>query len=142
MSPSGLLRLWCILRALRDLRAYPRVAAQVGRAVSLMRLGPLTVEMREFVRASLEDEGEWRGRWEPPESLARGTLSQGFSRNLGDLPSPPVPSRHGAPDSNGPGPGWVNALARGTNGHSAERYRAVEGDRRRPGRAGRSLTTS
>src|SRR5713101_2621688 len=83
-----------------------------------------------------------RGRWEPPESLARGTRSQGFSRNLGDLPSPPVQSRQGAPDSNGPGPGWVNALARGTNGHSAERYRAVEGDRRRPGRAGRSLTTS
>jgi tetratricopeptide (TPR) repeat protein len=48
------------LSALRDLRAHPRVAAQVGRAVDLMRLGTLTVEMREFVRASLEDEDEWQ----------------------------------------------------------------------------------
>ena len=24
-----------------------------------------------------------RGSWEPPESLARGTFSKGFSRNLG-----------------------------------------------------------
>jgi tetratricopeptide (TPR) repeat protein len=48
------------LSALRDLRGHPRVAAQVGRAVDLMRLGTLTVEIREFVRASLEDEGEWQ----------------------------------------------------------------------------------
>jgi Flp pilus assembly protein TadD len=48
------------LSALRNLRAHPRVAAQVDRAVGLMRLGTLTVEMREFVRASLEDEDEWQ----------------------------------------------------------------------------------
>jgi hypothetical protein len=38
-------------------------------------------------------------------------------------------------------PAGMDALARGTNVHPAERYRAVEGDRRRPGRAGRRRTT-
>ncbi len=41
----------------------------------------------------------------------------------------------------GPAPAGLDALARGTNVHPAEGYRAVKGDRRRPGRAGRRLTT-
>ena len=43
-----------------------------------------------------------RGHAEPPESLARGTLSQGFPRNLGDLSPPPVAGMV-PPDRNGPG---------------------------------------
>jgi len=46
-----------------------------------------------------------RGRWEPPESLARGTRSNGFPRNLGGLPPPPARDRYGTPDRKGPGPG-------------------------------------
>ena len=46
-----------------------------------------------------------RGHSEPPESLARGTLSQGFPRNLGDLSPPPVEAGMVPPDRNGPGHG-------------------------------------
>jgi hypothetical protein len=42
---------------------------------------------------------------EPPESLARGTLSKGFSRNLGDLPVSFRKIGYGSPGNKGPGPG-------------------------------------
>jgi len=46
-----------------------------------------------------------RGHAEPSESLAQGTLSQGFPRNLGDLSPPPVEAGMVPPDPNGPGHG-------------------------------------
>ena len=58
---------------------------------------------------------------------------------------PPVSSRETSMarlTAKGPAPGWGwMPWPVGTNRHPAERYRAVEGDRRRPGWAGRSLTT-
>ena len=61
-----------------------------------------------------------RGHSEPPESPARGTLSQGFPRNLGDLSPPPVEAGMVPPDPNGPGHGqpgcadsWSEEASRG-----------------------------
>ena len=55
--------------------------------------------------ASCGPKGEVRN--EPPESLARGTLSKGFSRNLGDLLvstlQGEVPLGRGRPETNGTG---------------------------------------
>jgi hypothetical protein len=47
------------LEALAGLGVHPRTAAQASRAAALLRLGPLSVEIREFVRKSLEDEVAW-----------------------------------------------------------------------------------
>ncbi len=47
------------LTALRDLRPEPRLAAQVDRALTLMRGDTLTNDVRRFVVASLEDEADW-----------------------------------------------------------------------------------
>jgi hypothetical protein len=55
---------------------------------------------------------------------------------------PPVSSRmlrYGTPDRKGPGPGRDGCPGQGNEQASTERYRAVKGDRRRPGWAGRSL---
>lgn len=46
------------LSALRDLRPHPRLAAQVDRALRLMRGDPLSDELRRFIAASLDDEAE------------------------------------------------------------------------------------
>lgn len=47
------------LRAFLDLKPHPRMAAQVNRALSVMRLEPLSDDLRGFLAASLEDEAEW-----------------------------------------------------------------------------------
>ena len=47
------------LTALRDLGPEPRLAAQVDRALTLMRGDAQTDEVRRFVVASLEDEADW-----------------------------------------------------------------------------------
>jgi tetratricopeptide (TPR) repeat protein len=47
------------LDGLAGLDVHPRIAAQVGRAVALLRLGALPAGTREFVRRSLEDEADW-----------------------------------------------------------------------------------
>lgn len=47
------------LTALLDLKPHPRLAAQVNRALSVMRLEPLSDDLRGFLAASLEDEAEW-----------------------------------------------------------------------------------
>jgi len=60
---------------------------------------------------------------EPPESLARGTLSKGFPRNLRDLSSPPMTGMV-PPDPKGPGPGRSGCTDLGSEGHPVERYRA------------------
>ena len=46
------------LTAYRDLRADPRTAALVDRALQLLRGAPLTAELRTFIAASLEDSAE------------------------------------------------------------------------------------
>ena len=61
-------------------------------------------------RKAVSREPLCEGLVEPPESLARGTLSEGFPANVGDL--------------------RVSADAR---------YRVVKGDQRLPGRAWRGL---
>ena len=77
-----------------------------------------------------------RGRWEPPESLARGTLSHGFPRNLGGLPPPPARIRHGAPDRKGPGPGRYGCTGPGSErsiqrrGTASARETGADGDGR------------
>jgi tetratricopeptide (TPR) repeat protein len=48
------------LETLAGLGVHPRIATQAGRAVTLLRLGPLPTETREFVRKSLEDEADWQ----------------------------------------------------------------------------------
>jgi len=47
------------LEALAGLDVHPRIAAQAGRAATLLGLGALPVGPREFVRKSLEDEADW-----------------------------------------------------------------------------------
>jgi len=48
------------LKAIQDLSVHPRIAGQAGRALGLMESGPLSAEMREFIRQSLEDEILWQ----------------------------------------------------------------------------------
>ena len=43
-----------------DAGIHPRLAAQAGRAATLLRLGTLPAGTREFVRKSLEDEADWQ----------------------------------------------------------------------------------
>ena len=45
--------------ALRGLKVHERVAAQLDRAMQVLRLAGLSDEVRAFVAASLEDEAEW-----------------------------------------------------------------------------------
>jgi tetratricopeptide (TPR) repeat protein len=47
------------LEALAGLGVHPRTAAQASRAAALLHLGPLSIEIRDFVRKSLEDEADW-----------------------------------------------------------------------------------
>ena len=47
------------LTALLALKPHRRIAAQVERALRLIRSGPLSDEVRTFIAASLEDEAEW-----------------------------------------------------------------------------------
>lgn len=47
------------LEALAGLGVHPRTAAQASRAAALLQLRPLSVEIRDFVRKSLEDEAAW-----------------------------------------------------------------------------------
>jgi tetratricopeptide (TPR) repeat protein len=47
------------LGALMELDVHPRFAAQADRALGLMRGGTLPVEVRDFVRQSLEDGAMW-----------------------------------------------------------------------------------
>ena len=47
------------LTALLALEPHPRMAAQIGRALKVIRAGPLSDEVKRFVAASLEDEVEW-----------------------------------------------------------------------------------
>ena len=79
-----------------------------------------------------------RGRQEPPESLARGTLPQGFPRNLGELSSLLLQLRgHGARlTATGPAPAGMGCTWPGSERASRGKVPAVEGDRRRPGRVG------
>jgi hypothetical protein len=48
------------LDTLAGLGVHPRIAAQAGRAATLLRLGALSAETRAFVRKSLEDEADWQ----------------------------------------------------------------------------------
>lgn len=47
------------LTTFRELTPEPRIAAQVDRALKMMRLDPLSNEQRGFIAASLDDEAEW-----------------------------------------------------------------------------------
>jgi tetratricopeptide (TPR) repeat protein len=47
------------LTALLALEPHPRIAAQIDRALKVIRTGPLSDEVKRFVTASLEDEAEW-----------------------------------------------------------------------------------
>lgn len=47
------------LNAVLDLKPAPRLAAQIDRALRVIRLDPLSDRMRAFLAASLEDEVEW-----------------------------------------------------------------------------------
>ena len=47
------------LTALLALEPHPRIAAQINRALKVIRAGPLSDEVKRFVAASLEDEVEW-----------------------------------------------------------------------------------
>jgi len=47
------------LEAVAGLGVHARTAAQASRAAALLHLGPLSLEIREFVRKSLEDEADW-----------------------------------------------------------------------------------
>jgi len=47
------------LTALLALDPHPRIAAQIDRALKVIRAGPLSDEVKRFVAASLEDEVEW-----------------------------------------------------------------------------------
>jgi tetratricopeptide (TPR) repeat protein len=48
------------LEALAGLGIHPRIAAQAGRAATLLRLGALPAGTRDFVRKGLEDEADWQ----------------------------------------------------------------------------------
>ena len=48
------------LETLVGLDVHPRIATQASRAVTLLRVGSLPAETREFVRKSLEDEADWQ----------------------------------------------------------------------------------
>jgi tetratricopeptide (TPR) repeat protein len=47
------------LGALGGLDVHPRIAAQAGRALGLLRGDALAAEIRDFVRFSLDDEARW-----------------------------------------------------------------------------------
>ena len=47
------------LDAVAGLGVHPRTAAQASRAAALLRAGPVSIQVREFVRKSLEDEADW-----------------------------------------------------------------------------------
>ena len=47
------------LTALLALEPHPRIAAQIDRALKVIRADPLSDEVKRFVAASLEDEIEW-----------------------------------------------------------------------------------
>ena len=47
------------LEALSGLGVHPRTAAVASRAATLLHRGPLSIEIREFIRKSLEDEADW-----------------------------------------------------------------------------------
>ncbi len=47
------------LTALLTLDPHPRIAAQIHRALKVIRAGPLSDEVKRFVAGSLEDEVEW-----------------------------------------------------------------------------------
>jgi hypothetical protein len=102
-----------------------------GRSVGSEEAGregaaPKTFAVADVDAVSLAEDSIWmtvmRGHWEPPESLARGTLSKGFSRNLGGLPPPPARDRHWHRlTAMGPAPAGMDALARGANDASKRR---------------------
>jgi len=72
---------------------------------------------------------------------SRGTpFTRDYSQEPGETSRLlPYTSRQGALTATGPGPRWVNALARGTKRAFSGEVAGVEGDRRRPGRQGESL---
>jgi tetratricopeptide (TPR) repeat protein len=47
------------LEAVAGLGVHPRTAAQASRAAALLHRGPLSIEIRELVRKSLENEADW-----------------------------------------------------------------------------------
>lgn len=47
------------LEAVAGLGVHPRTAAQASRAAALLHRGPLSIEIRELVRMSLENEADW-----------------------------------------------------------------------------------
>ena len=47
------------LTAFLALDPHPRIAAQIDRALKVIRAGPLSDEVKRFVAASLEDEAQW-----------------------------------------------------------------------------------
>jgi len=48
-----------VLEAVARLGVHPRTAAQASRAAALLHRGPLSIEIRDFVRKSLENEADW-----------------------------------------------------------------------------------
>ena len=58
------------LQALLDLKPAPRLAAQIDRALGVIRLDSLSEQMRAFLAASLEDE------WEQEQELRAARLAQ------------------------------------------------------------------
>ncbi len=59
------------LMALRALDPHPRIAAQIDRALTVIRAGPLSDEVKRFVAASLEDEVEWEQEVREAERVQR-----------------------------------------------------------------------
>jgi hypothetical protein len=80
-----------------------------------------------------------RGRQEPPESLARGTCSQGLSRNLGDLPVSSCKVGGSPPEATDWAMAGTDAPGNGANKHLAEE---VAGDQGEPEIAGEGLGRS
>lgn len=71
------------LTALLDFQPEPRLAAQVRRALQVIRTEqPLSEELRDFIAASLEDEVEWAREVEEARRAAR------LARYASSLPTP------------------------------------------------------
>lgn len=66
------------LAALLDLKPHPRVAAQIDRALRVIRSGPLSDQLKSLVAASLEDEVEWEREVREAERERRIYVEPGF----------------------------------------------------------------
>lgn len=66
------------LTALRDLKPHPRIAAQIDRALKVIRSGPLSDDVKRLVTASLVDGVEWERQVREAERVQRVYVEPGF----------------------------------------------------------------